>query len=119
MRPWFPHRKCDRKNLLMAKTGAGCGLCQPGPGLGFLLSQSFALPSSQPALYEESCSGRGPLREPPSSALIVAWQREAAWASRARCTLHTVTSILQEIGPECSLDGLMLKLKRQYSDHLM
>ena len=28
-------------------------------------------------------------------------------------------SILKEISPECSLDGLMLKLKLQYSGHLM
>ena len=28
-------------------------------------------------------------------------------------------SILKEIGLECSLEGLMLKLKLQYSDHLM
>ena len=28
-------------------------------------------------------------------------------------------SILKEIGPGCSLEGLMLKLKRQYFGHLM
>ena len=28
-------------------------------------------------------------------------------------------SILKEINPECSLEGLMLKLKLQYFDHLM
>ena len=28
-------------------------------------------------------------------------------------------SILKEIGPEYSLEGLMLKLKLQYSDHLI
>ena len=28
-------------------------------------------------------------------------------------------SILKEISPECSLEGLMLKLKIQYSGHLM
>ena len=28
-------------------------------------------------------------------------------------------SILKEISPECSLEGLMLKLKLQYFDHLM
>jgi len=28
-------------------------------------------------------------------------------------------SILKEISPEYSLEGLMLKLKLQYSDHLM
>ena len=29
------------------------------------------------------------------------------------------TSILKEISPECSLEGLMLKLKFQYFGHLM
>ena len=28
-------------------------------------------------------------------------------------------SIIKEIGPECSLEGLMLKLKLQYFGHLM
>ena len=28
-------------------------------------------------------------------------------------------SILKELSPECSLEGLMLKLKLQYFDHLM
>ena len=28
-------------------------------------------------------------------------------------------SIIKEIGPECSLEGLMLKLKVQHFDHLM
>ena len=28
-------------------------------------------------------------------------------------------SILKEISPACSLEGMMLKLKRQYFDHLM
>ena len=28
-------------------------------------------------------------------------------------------SILKEISPECSLEGVMLKLKLQYFDHLM
>ena len=28
-------------------------------------------------------------------------------------------SILKEISPECSLEGMMLKLKRQYFGHLM
>ena len=36
------------------------------------------------------------------------------WAAR-RCN----QSILKEIGPECSLEGLMLKLKLQYFGHLM
>ena len=36
------------------------------------------------------------------------------WATR-----RSNKSILKEIGPECSLEGLMLKLKLQYFGHLM
>ena len=34
-------------------------------------------------------------------------------------TRRSNQSILKEISPEYSLEGLMLKLKLQYSDHLM
>ena len=37
-----------------------------------------------------------------------------AWTAR-----RSNQSILKEIGPECSLEGLMLKLKFQYFGHLM
>ena len=30
-----------------------------------------------------------------------------------------IQSILKEIGPECSLEGMMLKLKLQYFGHIM
>ena len=36
------------------------------------------------------------------------------WAARG-----SNQSIIKEISPECSLEGLMLKLKLQYSGHLM
>ena len=36
------------------------------------------------------------------------------WAAR-----RSNQSILKEISPECSLEGLMLKLKLQYFGHLM
>ena len=36
------------------------------------------------------------------------------WTAR-----RSIQSILNEISPECSLEGLMLKLKLQYSGHLM
>jgi len=44
------------------------------------------------------------------------WRRllRAPWTSR-----RSNQSILKEINPECSLEGLMLKLKLQYSGHLM
>ena len=39
---------------------------------------------------------------------------------RVPCTARrTIQSILMEISPECSLEGLMLKLKLQYFGHLM
>ena len=44
------------------------------------------------------------------------WRRllRVPWTSR-----RSKQSILKEISPECSLGGLMLKLKLQYFDHLM
>ena len=43
------------------------------------------------------------------------WRRllRVHWTAR-----RSNQSILKEISPECLLEGLMLKLKRQYSDHL-
>ena len=49
-------------------------------------------------LYLEGC--KGPLRVP--------------WTAR-----RSIQSILKEISPGCSLEGLMLKLKLQYFGHLM
>ena len=44
------------------------------------------------------------------------WRRllRVLWTAR-----RSNQSILKEISPGCSLDGLMLKLKLQYFDHLM
>ena len=44
------------------------------------------------------------------------WRRllRAPWTAR-----RSNQSILREISPECSLEGLMLKLKLQYFGHLM
>ena len=44
------------------------------------------------------------------------WRRllRVPWTAR-----RSNQSILKEISPECSLEGLMLKLKLQYSCHLM
>ena len=39
---------------------------------------------------------------------------ESPWTAR-----RSNQSILKEISPGCSLEGLMLKLKLQYFDHLM
>ena len=44
------------------------------------------------------------------------WRRllRVPWTAR-----RSIQSILKEIGPGCSLEGLMLKLKLQYFSHLM
>ena len=44
------------------------------------------------------------------------WRRllRVPWTAR-----RSSQSILKEISPECSLEGLMLKLKLQYFGHLM
>ena len=44
------------------------------------------------------------------------WRRllRVPWTAR-----RSNQSILKEISPECSLEGLMLKLKHQYFGHLM
>ena len=44
------------------------------------------------------------------------WKRllRVSWTAR-----RSNQSILKEISPKCSVDGLMLKLKLQYFDHLM
>ena len=47
---------------------------------------------------------------------LCCWRRllRVPWTAR-----RSNKSILKEISPECSLEGLMLKLKLQYSGHLM
>ena len=48
------------------------------------------------------------------------WRRllRVPWTAR-RSNQSILQKILKEISPECSLEGLMLKLKLQYFDHLM
>ena len=48
------------------------------------------------------------------------WRRllRVPWTAR-RSNQSILQEILKEISPECSLEGLMLKLKLQYFDHLM
>ena len=47
---------------------------------------------------------------------LYCWRRllRVPWTAR-----RSNQSVLEEISPECSLEGLMLKLKLQYFDHLM
>ena len=58
-------------------------------------------PSPTPRVYSNSC---------PSSR----WCHPAPWTSK-----RPNQSILKEISPGCSMEGLMLKLKLQYFGHLM
>ena len=44
---------------------------------------------------------------------------EDSWESLGRLSGRSNLSILKEINPKCSLEGLMLKLKLQYFGHLM
>ena len=46
--------------------------------------------------------------------VVVVKTLEIPWTAR-----RSNQSILKEISPECSLEGLMLKLKLQYFDHVM
>ena len=39
--------------------------------------------------------------------------------NRDHSVVFEIASILKEISPGCSLEGMMLKLKRWYFDHLM
>ena len=49
------------------------------------------------------------------------WRRllRVPWIARRSTNLLRIQSILKEISPEYSLEGLMLKLKLQYFGHLM
>ena len=47
------------------------------------------------------------------------WWGDDSWESLGLQGNRSNQSILKEISPECSLEGLMLKLKRQYFGHLM
>ena len=48
--------------------------------------------------------------------MLLSWKRllRVPWTTR-----RSNQSILKEISPRCSLEGLMLKLKLQYFGHLM
>ena len=41
------------------------------------------------------------------------------WSGCRLCQVHSFQSILKEISPGCSVEGLMLKLKLQYFGHFM
>ena len=69
------------------------------------------------AMYRcESCTIKKAEHQRIDAFELWCWRRllRVPWTAR-----RSNQSILKEISPECSLEGLMLKLKLQYFDHLM
>ena len=67
-------------------------------------------------MYETSCQSRFKARYWIDAFELWCWRRllRVPWTAR-----RSNKSILKEISPTCSLEGLMLKLKLQYFGHLM
>ena len=61
-------------------------------------------------------ANKGPFSQTIEVFELQCWRRllRVPWTTR-----RSNQSILKEINPECSLEGLMLKLKPQYFGHLM
>ena len=79
-----------------------------------LISQSCAFSSSHVWMWElDRKEGWGPRTD---AFTLWCWRRlsRVSWMAR-----RSIQSILKEISPEYSLDGLMLKLKLQYFGHFM
>ena len=75
--------------------------------------QSYGFPSSHVWMWELDCEeGSAPKNWCFWSVGEDSWR--VPWTAR-----RSNQSILKEISPECSLEGLMLKLKLQYFGHLM
>ena len=79
-----------------------------------LISQSYAFSSRHVWMWElDRKEGWGPKTD---AFTLWCWRRlsRVSWMAR-----RSIQSILKEISPEYSLDGLMLKLKLQYFGHFM
>ena len=76
-----------------------------------LYSQGYGLPSGHIWLWELDCKES---RAPKNQCLQTVVLEKTPWTAR-----RSNQSILKEINPEYSLEGLMLKLKLQYFGHLM
>ena len=78
-------------------------------------SQSYGFPSSHVAVWELD-NKKGWVLKNWCLQQLWCWRRllRVPWTSR-----RSNQSILKEITPECSLEGLMMKLKLQYSGHLI
>ena len=77
-----------------------------------LSSQSYGFSSSHVRMWELDCKECQRI----DASELWCWRRllRVPWTTR-----RSNQSILKEISPGCSLDGLMLKLKLQYFGHLM
>ena len=51
--------------------------------------------------------------------IYTTWDRKSLGLELTATAWRSNQSILKEFSPECSLEGLMLKLKLQYFGHLM
>ena len=90
--------------------GTGCGGSGLGPCGGFKACVTWLTGPGQTA------SGNGKLQKALDAFGLCCWRRllRVPWTAR-----RSNQSILKEISPGCSLEGLMLKLKLQYFGHLM
>ena len=91
-----------RKSWLPSSKLCGC--------VSLVELKAFAKP------YLQVCSGNLVI-----SFSCLQWRKlsRRMWSGCRLCQVHSFQSILKEISPGCSLEGMMLKLKLQYFGHLM
>ena len=77
-------------------------------------SQCYGFPSGHVWMWELDCEESWALKNCCFWTVVLEKTLESPWTAR-KCN----QSILKEISPGCSLEGLMLKLKLQYFGHLM
>ena len=77
-------------------------------------SQGYGFPSGQVWIWELDCAESWVPKNWCFWTVVFEKTLESPWTAR-----RSSQSILKEISPGCSLEGLMLKLKLQYFGHLM
>jgi len=77
-------------------------------------SQGYGFSSSHVWMWELDCKESWMLKNWCFWTVVLEKTLESPWTAR-----RSKQSILKEIGPECSLEGLMLKLKLQYFCYLI
>ena len=89
-------------------------VCMPSSGIAGSSSQGYGFSSSHVWMWELDIKKAEHRRI--DAFELWCWRRllRVPWTAR-----RSNQSILKEISPECSLEGLMLKLKLQYFGHLM